>query len=88
MVLCFKTVILLILGQRKGDHVGYADRHLRGGRHGHGHGTHHSNYLWTMVSVLFNDQNRLPIFAFWFCEIAMTEKNEGNRKISNRKIER
>ena len=30
--------------------MGDEDRYLRGGGHGHLHGAHHPNHLWTMVS--------------------------------------
>ena len=59
-------------GGRDWDYVGDAGRHLRGWRHGHFHGSHHSYDLWSLVTISFliifseklflvGDHYRLPI---------------------------
>ena len=40
-------------GGRDWDYVGDAGRHLRGWRHGHFHGSHHSYDLWSLVTISF-----------------------------------
>ncbi len=53
----------LFSGFRRRDYVGHEDSHLRGRRHGHLHGSHHPNHLWTMVRNITYDHNMFIVQA-------------------------